>query len=111
MEPNRKAAEIRKSSLTDADRRGPLASHLVIECGEGVAEAFAARLLADLGAGVIKVEPPGGDLTRRRGPFPGDIPDPENSGLFLYLNANKRGITLDLHTAYGRRRLHRLLSR
>jgi crotonobetainyl-CoA:carnitine CoA-transferase CaiB-like acyl-CoA transferase len=89
--------------------RGPLTDCLIIECGEGVAAAFAARLLADLGADVIKVEAPGGDLTRRRGPFPGDLPDPENSGLFLYLNANKRGITLDLESADGRARLYRLL--
>ncbi len=82
-----------------------------MECGEGVAAAFAARLLADLGAEVIKVEPPDGDLTRRRGPFPGDIPDPENSGLFVCLNANKRGITLDLAAAPDRGRLHRLLGR
>ncbi len=81
----------------------------MIECGEGVAAAFAARLLADLGAGVIKVEPPRGDILRRRGPFPGDLPDPENSGLFSALNVNKRGIVLDLETAAGRARLGNLL--
>ena len=90
---------------------GPLAGARVIECGEGVAAAFAGRLLADYGADVIKVEPPGGDLTRRRGPFRGDVADPEESGLFLYLNANKRGITLDLHSPSGRDQLERLLSR
>ncbi|HZY60713.1 MAG TPA: CoA transferase, partial [Candidatus Binataceae bacterium] len=89
----------------------PLSQLLVIEGGEGIAAAFAGRLLADLGAEVIKVEPPEGDITRRRGPFRGDFPDPENSGLFLYLNAGKRGITLDLHTADGRGALHRLLGR
>ena len=52
--------------------------------------------MADLGAEVIKVEPPEGDITRRYGPFPGNQPDPEKSGLFIYLNANKRGVTLDL---------------
>ena len=46
-------------------------------------------LLGDLGAEVIKVEPPGGDSSRCYGPFPGDVPDPERSGLFLYLNYNK----------------------
>jgi len=98
------------SPLADSTQpRGPLTGCLVIECGEGVAAAFAARLLADMGADVIKVEAPGGDLTRRRGPFPDDIPDPENSGLFLYLNANKRGITLDLQSADSRARLYRLL--
>jgi crotonobetainyl-CoA:carnitine CoA-transferase CaiB-like acyl-CoA transferase len=68
----------------------------VIEYGEGVSAAFAAKVLADLGADVVKVEPPDGDSLRRRGPFPGDKPNPEASGIFLYLNANKRGVTLDL---------------
>jgi CoA:oxalate CoA-transferase len=74
----------------------------VIECGQGIAAAFAAKLMADLGAGVIKVESPRGDSARRRGPFPGDLPDPEKSGLFIYLNANKRGVTIDLEKAEGR---------
>src|SRR5204862_2367983 len=66
----------------------------VLEVGSGVGAAYAAKLLADLGASVIKIEPPGeGDATRARGPFPGNVPHPEKSGLFLYLNANKRGIT------------------
>jgi crotonobetainyl-CoA:carnitine CoA-transferase CaiB-like acyl-CoA transferase len=104
-------ARFRTSPLADPKQsQGPLAGCVVIECGEGVAAAFAARLLADLGADVIKVEPPAGDLTRRRGPFPADIPDPENSGLFLCLNANKRGITLDLQSAAGRAELNSLLA-
>lgn len=68
----------------------------VLELGSMVSAAYAAKLMADLGADVIKVEEPGGDLTRQRGPFPKNIPDPEQSGLFLYLNTNKRGCTLDL---------------
>jgi len=52
-------------------------------------------MLAQLGAEVIKIEPPGGDEARYYGPFPGDTPDPEKSGLFLYLNLDKSGITLD----------------
>src|SRR5438477_172374 len=84
----------------------------VLEVGSGVAAAYAAKLLADLGASVIKVEPPGeGDATRARGPFPGDVPHPEKSGLFLYLNANKRGITLDLTRPRGREILERLAAR
>jgi len=63
--------------------------------------------LADLGADVIKVEPPTGDSARQRGPFPKDIPHPEKSGLFLYLNANKRGITLDMKNAAGKKSLLR----
>ena len=54
---------------TTKERRG-LEGIRVVECGEGVSAAYAAKLLADLGADVVKVEPPGGDLTRRRGPFP-----------------------------------------
>ncbi|HEY8838367.1 MAG TPA: CoA transferase, partial [Dehalococcoidia bacterium] len=55
----------------------------VVELGSGISAAFGARLLADFGADVIKVESPGaGDETRRAGPFPGDIPHPEKSGLF-----------------------------
>ena len=81
----------------------------VIEVGGGAAAGYATKLLADLGADVIKVEPPEGDETRRFGPFPGNVPDPEKSGLFLYLNCNKRGVTLDLTEARGRELLHGLL--
>jgi crotonobetainyl-CoA:carnitine CoA-transferase CaiB-like acyl-CoA transferase len=72
----------------------PLSQVTVIECGEGIAAAFAGRLLADLGAHVIKVESAQGDITRLCGPFRGDLPDLENSGLFLYLNAgvNRAGV-------------------
>ena len=68
----------------------------VLEYGDMVPGAYCARLLADAGADVVKVEPPQGDSSRRRGPFPDGIEDINWSGLFLYLNANKRGATLDL---------------
>ncbi len=88
-----------------------LAGLRVIECGHMVAAAYATKLMADLGAEVIKVEPPcGGDRSRRRGPFPGGTPHPEKSGLFLYLNTNKRGITLDLNHPRGRELLAELIS-
>ena len=78
----------------------------IIECGEMVAAAYATRLMADLGAEVIKIErPQGGDVARQRGPFPGKIPHPEKSGLFLYLNVNKRGVTLDLEQPRSQRRV------
>ena len=110
-EQSRERTRIRTSPLADPTRRsrGPLAGVAIVECGEGVSAAFAARILADLGADVIKVEPPAGDVARRRGPFRDDIVDPENSGVFLFLNAGKRGITLDLATSDGRDRLRRLL--
>ncbi len=75
----------------------------VLEYAQMVSGPYCTRLLAHLGAEVIKVEEPGsGDGARGRGPFPGDIPHPERSGLFLHLNANKMGITLNLHTNTGR---------
>jgi CoA:oxalate CoA-transferase len=74
----------------------------IVECGDMVAAAYAAKLMADMGAEVIKIEnPAGGDPARQRGPFPGKIPHPEKSGLFLYLNTNKRGVTLNLEDQRG----------
>src|SRR5262245_48028871 len=91
---------------------GALEHLRVLEVGSGVAAAYAAKLLADLGADVVKVESPrGGDVTRRRGPFAGGTSDPDRSGLFLYLNTNKRGIALDLTHAAARDALHRLAAR
>jgi crotonobetainyl-CoA:carnitine CoA-transferase CaiB-like acyl-CoA transferase len=82
---------------------GILSGIRVIEWGDLVSGPWTSRLLADMGADVIKIEAPGtGDTARRVGPFPGDIPHPETSGLYLYLNINKRGITLDLNKAEGR---------
>ena len=69
----------------------------VLELGHMVSAAYATKLMADLGAEVTKVEELGGDRARLRGPFPDGQVDPEKSGLFLALNTNKRGITLDLH--------------
>lgn len=83
----------------------------VLDLGTDVAGPYCARLLADYGAEVIKVEPPGGEPARRDGPFPGDHPNPEKSGMFLYLNTNKRGITLDFSTASGRDLLLKLVER
>ncbi len=74
----------------------------VIEIGDFISAPFCAKLLADLGAEVIKVEKPGtGDASRRYGPFVDDSPDPERSGLFIYLNTNKLGVTLDIATPGG----------
>lgn len=83
----------------------------VLDASRVLAGPFAAQILADLGADVIKVEPPEGDSARSYGPFAGDVPDPERSGLFLYLNFNKRGITLDLASPEGRATLEALLAR
>src|SRR5262245_46060389 len=67
----------------------------VLELGDMVSAAYATKLMADLGANVVKIEEPSGDRARRRGPFPGGVADLEKSGLFLCLNTNKRSVTLD----------------
>ena len=95
-----------------ADPIGALEGIRVVELGQGVSAPFCAKLLADYGADVIKVELPGeGDVTRRWGPFPGDTHHPEKSGLFFSLNTNKRSVTLDPGTPQGRELLLRLLER
>ena len=81
----------------------------VLDLSQGVPGPFCAKLLAGLGAEVIKVEPPGtGDLSRSAGPFLGDA-QPRNSALFLYLNTSKKGITLDLEQPGGQQIMQRLV--
>ena len=82
----------------------------VIEWGNLVSAPFCGKVLGELGADVIKIEPPAvGDEGRTRGPFPGGVSHPEKSGLFLFANLNKRGITLNVESHEGRRILDRLL--
>ena len=88
------------SPSRERENEGPppaaLSGVRVVEFTGMASASFCARLLADVGADVVKVEPPGGDPYRHHGPFPDGQPDPGWSGMFLYLNANKRGISLDL---------------
>jgi crotonobetainyl-CoA:carnitine CoA-transferase CaiB-like acyl-CoA transferase len=72
----------------------PLAGIRVLDLS-GPAGSYGGRLLADAGADVVKVEPPGGDDLRRQGPFAGRRPGPERSLPFAYFHANKRGVMLD----------------
>jgi benzylsuccinate CoA-transferase BbsE subunit len=67
------------------------------------------KILGDMGADVVKVEPPGGDPARNIGPFIGDAPHPDGSLSWLALNTSKRGITLNLESADGRAVFLRLL--
>lgn len=60
------------------------------------------KILGDMGADVIKIEPPGGDPARSIGPFYQDRPDPERSLYWFAYNANKRGITLNLESEEGK---------
>jgi len=86
-----------------------LAGVKVLEYCHGISAPYCTKLMADLGAEVVHVEAPGrGDDTRRSPPFVGDAPHPEKSGLFLFLNTNKLGITLDPRSPGGREIFRRL---
>jgi crotonobetainyl-CoA:carnitine CoA-transferase CaiB-like acyl-CoA transferase len=78
---------------------GPLAGIRVLEVGHILAGPYATMLLADLGADVIKVEPPTGDLSRQ-----------VSDAYFASINRNKRSVCLDLRTEEGRRRLGGLVA-
>ena len=81
----------------------------VVEVGQMIAVPWATRLIADLGAEVVKLEPPEGDRSRRRGPFPG-VPNPSQSGLFTHLNLNKRSVIIDFSEPSDTARMHELLA-
>lgn len=84
----------------------------ILDLTQYITGPYCTKLLAGLGAEVIKIErPDGGDPARRMGPFAGDDPNPEKSGLFLHLNTNKKSITLNLKTQEGLRILMELVKR
>ena len=85
---------------------------VVLDLTQHIAGPYATKLMADYGADVIKVERPGsGDIARSFGPFQGPDAHPEKSGLFFFLNTNKRSVALDLKSADGRAALASLVSR
>ena len=86
---------------------GPLTGLRVLELADEKGQ-FCGKLLGDLGADVVKIEPPGGEPCRHVGPFLDDIPHPDRSLSFWYYNTSKRGITLNLDTAGGRVLFRRL---
>ena len=87
----------------------PLSGVRVLDLTQGVSGPYATKLFADYGADVLKIERPGsGDPARRLGPFPGDAPHLETSGMFLHLNTGKQSVTLNLKTATGQQILRRL---
>lgn len=90
-------------SLTE----GALAGRRVLDFTGG-AGAYCGKLFADMGADVVKIEPPGGDPARHTPPFRNHTPHPDGSFFFLYMNTSKRGITLDLGRPEGRALLRRL---
>ena len=96
--------------MPEAQPEGALAPYRVLDLTEGGC-ALAAKTLADMGADVIAVEPPGGSPTRNTPPFYGVDPDPERSLFWFTCSLNKRGITLDITSPQGRDLFKRLVAR
>ena len=90
------------------EQEGALSGYRVLDLADSNG-AYCTKLLADLGADVIKIERPEGDPGRGIPPFAGDTPHPEKSLHFLHRNANKRGVTLRLDTVEGSNILRRLV--
>jgi crotonobetainyl-CoA:carnitine CoA-transferase CaiB-like acyl-CoA transferase len=88
---------------------GPLLGIRIIDLTQALAGPFCTMLLADLGADVIKVEPPEGDMARLLPPFAEDDTERAYGGYFASINRNKRGVVLDLKTAAGKDHLARLV--
>ena len=99
----RESAENGSDGMTTNDTPHPLAGLRVVEFAEQISAPFCGKILAGLGAEVIKVEPVVGDPLRDYGPFPDDLPHSERGGLFHYLNGGKRSVTLDLAPRSGER--------
>ncbi len=92
-----------------ADALGGIA---VVELGQGVSAPYCARLFADYGADVLKIETPDvGDPVRQWGPFPGDVPHLEKGGLYHFLNTNKRSVTIDVRSEAEREKIRDLIAR
>ena len=86
---------------------GALAGLRILEIADQQGE-YCGRLLAGMGADVVKIEPPVGSPTRRFPPFHHDVADPDRSLHFWHYNVGKRSVVVDLETAEGRQRLQRL---
>ena len=101
-----------QASRSEPAGPGPLAGIRVIDCSTVLAGPYCTMVLADLGADVIKVEPPDGDATRGWGPpWVGDAAaGTRTAAYFLSVNRNKRSLRLDLRTDGGREVLRRLLA-
>jgi crotonobetainyl-CoA:carnitine CoA-transferase CaiB-like acyl-CoA transferase len=90
--------------------QGPLTGLVIIDLSCGVGGGYCTKLLADYGADVVKVEQPGtGDPVRHEGPFADASDRLETGALHLYLNTNKKSLTLDVETPTGQQLLERLL--
>jgi crotonobetainyl-CoA:carnitine CoA-transferase CaiB-like acyl-CoA transferase len=99
-------------------RTGPLCDITIVDCTQALAGPFGTAVLADLGADVIKIEPPGGDMTRGTPPHPPDFATPTSQrvagcdfgGYFASVNRNKRSIVLDLKEKNDRERFFTMVA-
>ena len=94
--------------MTEEKKEGMLTPYRVLDLTD-MHGLLAGKLLGDLGADVIKIERPGGDISRNIGPFYQDDPDPEKSLFWWAYNTSKRGITLDIESADGREMFRKLV--
>jgi crotonobetainyl-CoA:carnitine CoA-transferase CaiB-like acyl-CoA transferase len=90
-------------------RTGPLSDLRVLDLTQALAGPYCTMLLADLGADVIKIEPPTGDMSRAMGPHPADRTGCDYGGYFASVNRNKRSVVLDIKTDAGRETFFRLV--
>jgi crotonobetainyl-CoA:carnitine CoA-transferase CaiB-like acyl-CoA transferase len=90
------------------DTPGTLQGVRVLDLSDNTGQ-FCTKLMADMGADVIKIEPPGGDPVRRLGPFYHDQEEVEKSLYWFMLNTSKRGLTLDVTHPRGAELLRRLV--
>lgn len=92
------------------ERSGPLADVRILDLTQALAGPYCTMMLADLGADVVKVEPPQGDMARALGPHPDDRETCDYGGYFASINRNKRSVVLDLKDPDDRERLFRMVA-
>jgi benzylsuccinate CoA-transferase BbsE subunit len=95
--------------MPKAGQTAPFSGLRAIEIADDIAGEFAGRMLAEMGADVVKLEPPHGAASRRIGPFLNDVADRERSLNFWYYNSNKRSVVCDVAAPHGRETLFALL--
>src|SRR5260221_2837825 len=91
-------------------RTGPLTDVRIIDLTQALAGPFCTMLLADVGAEVIKIEPPGGDMSRTMGPYPRDRSITDYGAYFASVNRNKRSVVLDIKSEAGRDAIFKLVA-
>ena len=107
-DPSKRGVSNQMVEPGEVERPGPLTDLKVLDLA-GPIGAYCGKLLADLGADVIRIEPPGGDPMREIGPFYDDDPQPGKSLYWWHFNTSKRGITLDLENPEGQELFKRLV--